>query len=266
MKTFHDTFATTKPIIAMAHLPALPGTPNHDRIGGMEAVVDAVVRDVEALQAGGVDAIMFGNEGDRPYVTRATPETLTAMAVVVARVKPVLRVPFGVNYLWDPVASVSLAHAVGARFVREIFTGVYESDMGLWAPAGGEAVKLRSHLQSEHLLFFNVNAEFASLVGSRSVASRAQSAVFAGLADGVCVSGPMTGQPVAVSDIADVKTALPHVPVIANTGVRIENVAKVLEIADGAIVGTSLKRDGDTWKPVDPDRVHRFMDAVRSLR
>ena len=169
MKTFHDTFATTKPIIAMAHLPALPGTPNHDHIGGMEAVVDAVVRDVEALQAGGVDAIMFGNEGDRPYVTHATPETLTAMAVVVARVKPVLQVPFGVNYLWDPVASVSLAHAVGARFVREIFTGVYESDMGLWAPAGGEAVKLRSRLQSDHLLFFNVNAEFAAPLGDRDV-------------------------------------------------------------------------------------------------
>lgn len=266
MKTFHDTFATKKPIIAMAHLPPLPGTPKHDHAGGMEAVVDSVLRDVEALQAGGVDAIMFGNEGDRPYVTRATPETLAAMAVVVARVSPTLRVPFGVNYLWDPEASVALAHAVGARFVREIFTGVYESDMGLWEPRGGAAVKLRSQLRSDHLLFFNVNAEFASLIGSRSVASRAQSAVFAGLADGVCVSGPMTGQPVAVSDIAGVKEVLPEVPVIANTGVRLENVAKVLEVADAAIVGTSLKRDGNTWSAVDPERVHRFMDTVRSLR
>lgn len=266
MKTFADTFATPKPIIAMAHLPPLPGTPNHDHDGGMEGVVEAVMRDVEALQAGGVDAIMFGNEGDRPYTTRATPETLTAMAAVVARVRPHVHVPFGVNYLWDPVASVALAHAVGARFVREIFTGVYESDMGLWAPEGGAAVKLRAQLRGDYLLFFNVNAEFASLMGDRSVASRAQSAVFAGLADGVCVSGPMTGQAVALSDLADVKRVLPDVPVIANTGVRIENVARVLEVADGAIVGTSLKRDGNTWNAVDPERVHRFMDAVRSLR
>lgn len=266
MKTFADTFATSKPIIAMAHLPPLPGTPHHDHGGGMEGVVEAVMRDVAALQAGGVDAIMFGNEGDRPYTTRATPETLTAMAVVVARVRPHVHVPFGVNYLWDPVASVALAHAVGARFVREIFTGVYESDMGLWAPEGGAAVKLRSQLRGDHLLFFNVNAEFASLIGDRSVASRAQSAVFAGLADGVCVSGPMTGQPVAVSDLADVKRVLPDVPVIANTGVRVENVARVLEAADGAIVGTSLKRDGNTWNAVDPERVQRFMDTVRSLR
>lgn len=266
MATFSDVFANPKPIIAMAHLPPLPGTPLYDHDRGIDGAVESVLRDVEALQAGGVDAIMFGNEGDRPYTTKATPETLAAMAVIVTRVQTALRVPFGVNYLWDPVASVGLAHAVGARFVREIFTGVYESDMGVWAPEGGQAVRLRAQLRSEALLFFNINAEFASSTGNRSVASRAQSAVFACLADGVCVSGPMTGQAVAVSDIADVKAVLPDTPVIANTGVRLENVQDVLRVADAAIVGTSLKRDGNTWNAVDPDRVARFMERVHSIR
>jgi len=266
MATFSDVFSNRKAIIAMAHLPPLPGTPLYDHGRGIDGAIESVLRDVEALQAGGVDAIMFGNEGDRPYTTKATPETLAAMAVIVARVQPALSVPFGVNYLWDPVASVGLAHAVGARFVREIFTGVYESDMGVWAPEGGQAVRLRAQLRSEALLFFNINAEFASSTGSRSVASRAQSAVFACLADGVCVSGPMTGQAVAVSDIADVKAVLPDTPVIANTGVRLENVKEVLQVADAAIVGTSLKRDGNTWNAVDPDRVARFMERVRSIR
>jgi uncharacterized protein len=266
MPTFADLFATRKPIIAMAHLPPLPGTPLYDHARGIDGAVASVLQDVEALQAGGVDAIMFGNEGDRPYVTTATPETLAAMAVIVARVQTAVRVPFGVNYLWDPVASVGLAHATGARFVREIFTGVYESDMGLWAPEGGRAVRLRAHLRSDVLLFFNVNAEFASLAGHRSVVARAQSAVFAGLADGICVSGPMTGQAVAVADIAAVKAALPNTPIIANTGVRLDTVESVLEVADAAIVGTSLKRDGDTWNAVDGERVARFMDKVRSVR
>lgn len=266
MNAFHQIFGRRKPIIAMAHLPPLPGTPLHDADRGIDGAVESVLADVRALQSGGVDAIMFGNEGDRPYRTTATPETLAAMAVIVARVLPEVRVPFGVNYLWDPVASVGLAHATGARFVREIFTGVYESDMGVWAPRGGDAVRLRAQLGSKALLLFNVNAEFASLSGSRSVAARAQSAVFAGLADGVCVSGPMTGQPVNVSELADVKRVLPNTPVIANTGVRLENVDEVLGIADAAIVGTSLKRDGNTWNPVDPDRTARFMDKVRSVR
>ena len=266
MRAFQDVFQQRKPIIAMAHLQPLPGTPMYDAAGGIDANVEAVLRDVEVLQRAGVDAVMFGNEGDRPYVTRANPETLAAMAVIVARVVPHVQVPFGVNYLWDPVASVALAHATGARFGREIFTGVYESDMGLWQPDAAAALRLRRNLGADCLLFYNVNAEFASLIGPRDVPTRARHAVFASLADGICVSGPMTGQSVAVSDVAAVKEAVGDVPVIANTGVRLENVGEVLAVADAAIVGTSLKRNGDTWQPVDLDRASRFMDAVRALR
>jgi membrane complex biogenesis BtpA family protein len=264
--TFQDVFQQRKPIIAMAHLQPLPGTPLYDAEGGIDANVEAVLRDVEALQAAGVDAVMFGNEGDRPYVTKASPETLSAMAVIVARVTPHVQIPFGVNYLWDPVASVALAHATGAAFVREIFTGVYESDMGLWQPDAASALRLRRNLGAQCLLFYNVNAEFASLIGPRDVPTRAKHAVFASLADGICVSGPMTGQSVAVSDLAAVKEAVGDVPVIANTGVRLETVADVLAVADAAIVGTSLKREGDTWQAVDVDRATRFMDAVRKIR
>jgi uncharacterized protein len=56
------------------------------------------------------------------------------------------------------------------------------------------------------------------------------------------------------------------VPVIANTGVRPENVREILAVADAAIVGSSLKRGGDTWQPVDPDRAAHFMDMVRDIR
>lgn len=266
MKTFHHTLGTHKPIIAMAHLKPLPGSPLYDPDEGIDGIVEAVLADIDALQSGGVDGIMFGNEGDRPYLTRATPSTLAGMAVIVARVREAVRVPFGVNYLWDPIASVALAHAVSAAFVREVFTGVYDSDMGLWVPNAAEAVRLRHNLRDDTLLFFNINAEFASPVGSRSNAAKARSAVFASLADGICVSGPMTGESVAMSDLSDVKAAVPEVPVIANTGVRIENVVDILEVADAAIVGTSFKRDGDTWKPVDRERVAAFMDVVHSVR
>jgi hypothetical protein len=266
MNTWQRVFATPKPIIAMAHLKPLPGSPLYDREGGIDRIVDDVGRDIDALQDGGVDAIMFGNEGDRPYLTQATPESLAAMAAIVTRAIPRLRVPFGVNYLWDPVASVALAHATGAAFVREVFTGVYDSDMGLWVPDAATAVRLRAQLGDETLLLYNINAEFASSVGTRSHAAKAQSAVFASLADAICVSGPMTGQSVDLSHIREVKEAVPTTPVIANTGVRVGNVREILDVADAAIVGTSFKVDGDTWNAVDPERVVRFMDAVHASR
>lgn len=266
MEDFSTLFGTTKPIIAMAHLLPLPGTPLYDQQKGVDGIIEAVIRDIEALQSGGVNAIMFGNEGDRPYTTKATPETLATMAAVVVEAKRHIRIPFGVNYLWDPVASVALAHATGAKFVREIFTGVYESDMGLWIPDAAGAVRLRRNLGASCFLFYNINAEFASLIGNRSLAARAQSAVFSALADAICVSGPMTGQSVKETDLAHVKEAVPDVPVIANTGVKLETVQDILNIADSAIVGTSFKVDGNTWNPVDPDRVSRFMDKVAALR
>src|ERR1041384_3067714 len=123
-----------KAVIAMAHIGARPGSPLYDTDGGMQRLIDEVARDIDKLQAGGVHAIMFGNENDRPYRFAATPETVAGMTAVVTALKPSLRVPFGINYLWAPSASVAIACATGASFVREIFTGLFASDMGLWAP------------------------------------------------------------------------------------------------------------------------------------
>jgi hypothetical protein len=261
------TFGSKKPIIAMIHLAPLPGAPLYDRDGGMRKILDLAAADIEALQAGGVDAVMFGNEGDRPYLIDASPQSLAAMAYAIGALSSLIKGPFGVNYLWDPVATVALAVASGARFAREIFTGVYESDMGLWQPDAATALRLKSDLgRSDLTLLFNINAEFASPLGSRAIAARARSAVFSSLADVVLVSGPMTGQGVDTADLKTVKDAVPDTPVFANTGVNIDTVADILRIGDGAIVGTHFKIDGNTWNPVDRDRVKRFMDKVRQLR
>jgi membrane complex biogenesis BtpA family protein len=262
-----STFGSRKPIIAMIHLAPLPGSPLYDRAGGMQKIVEDSARDIEALQEGGVDAVMFGNEGDRPYLLKASPESLAAMAFAVGALKPLIKVPFGVNYLWDPVATVGLAVASGARFAREIFTGVYDSDMGLWQPDAAAALRLRADCGRADLkLMFNINAEFAAPVGNRPIAARAKSAVFSSLADVILVSGPMTGEAVEAANLAVVKDALPDTPVFANTGVNLGNVGDILKVADGAVIGTHFKVDGNTWNPVDGARVKRFMDKVRSLR
>lgn len=262
-----EIFGSTKPIIAMAHFPPLPGSPGYDARRGMGAIIDAVAADIGELQTGGVDAIMFGNEGDRPYVLKSTPESLAAMAAAIGVLKGDLEIPFGVNYLWDPVATVALGVATGAAFAREIFTGVYASDMGVWAPDCAGALRLRHDLGRDDLkLLFNINAEFAAPLDTRPIEKRAASAVFSSLADVVCVSGPMTGQPVDNADLKRVKEAVKSTPVFANTGVNLDNVRDILSVADGCVIGTHFKVDGNTWKPVDGDRVKRFMDIVDKLR
>ncbi|MDA8193489.1 MAG: BtpA/SgcQ family protein [Thermaerobacter sp.] len=263
-----QVFDTVKPVIAMAHIPALPGAPLYEIKGGMEPIVEHVKRDLDALQGAGVDGVMFCNENDRPYQFTAQASTIAAMAYVIGRVKSGISVPFGVDILWDPVSAVALAHSVGARFVREVFTGVYESDMGLWHSRAAEAVRLRAQLGAAEdiRLLFNVSAEFASPFGRRSIAEIAQSVAFSSLPDGICVSGPMTGSPVAASELERVTSLLEDTPVFVNTGVRRDNVEKYLAVADGAIVGTALKYEGKTFNAVDADRAKQLMVQVKNLR
>ena len=82
----------------------------------------------------------------------------------------------------------------------------------------------------------------------------------------ICVSGPMTGQPANSSDLKKAKSRLSETPVFANTGCNIDNVSDILSLADGCVIGTHFKIDGDTWNPVDGGRVKAFMEVVRGLR
>lgn len=259
-------FGVKKPVIAMAHLPALPGTPRYDEAGGVGRLVDWVRADVDKLVAGGVDAILFCNEDDRPYAFQAGIEQIAAMTRVVADAKPEKR-PFGVDFLWDAMAAIAMAHATGAAFMREVLTGTYESDMGLWSPDAGKVARFRKQIGAGNVrMFFNIVPEFASPLGSRTPAQRAKSAVVSSLADVILVSGPMAGASADLSVIEEVKKAVGDTPVFANTGVRAENVAECLRVADGVIIGSSLKVDGQTWNPVDPARVEQFMNAVVKAR
>lgn len=264
---FKQVFKTSKPVIAMVHLGALPGSPLYDPEGGIEALVAGAAKDLDALQSAGFDAVMFGNENDRPYEFNVDTASTATMAYVIGRLREKITLPFGVNALWDPMSSIALAAATGASFVREIFTGTYASDMGLWTPDAGKAMRYRDRLQRADLaMLYNVSAEFACSLDQRSLPDRARSAVFSSIPDAVLVSGQITGEAAALSDLEAVKKVLPETPVLANTGVKHETVAEVLRIADGCIVGSSLKVGGDTWNPVDPARAAEFMDIVRAAR
>jgi uncharacterized protein len=261
-----DLFGVSKPIIAMVHLPALPGRPRHDRAAGMRPVVDAAARDLGALQAAGVDGLLFCNEADLPYQLGVGPETAAAMAAVIGEVSSEISRPFGVDLVWDPVASLAVARATGACFVREVFTGVYESDLGIMRPDFGSICAYRAGIGADSVaLLANITPEFASPLGQRTIADRARSAVYLGV-DAVLISGPITGMATDTGQLRAAKAAVPRAPVLANTGVTADTVHEILAVADGAIVGTHLKRDGVTWNPVDPARAARLMTAARRTR
>ena len=174
------------------------------------------------------------------------------------------------NILWDAIASLALARATGARFIREVLTGVYESDLGMIEPRIGEIAGYRTMIGAADVaLFDNILPEFASAIGSRGVAERAKGAAFLGM-DAILISGPAAGIPFEMSDLRAAKDAAPTArrssPTPASGPIAS---TEIFAVADGAIVGTSLKVDGVTWNPVDrgprdaPDGCRRGPSAPR---
>jgi hypothetical protein len=267
MSWIKEIFGTVKPIIAMLHLEALPGDPAYDPQKGMKWVVERARADLHALQDGGVDAVMFSNESSIPYMTKVDQITSICMARVIAELFAEMSVPFGVNVLWDARASIDLAVATGARFVREVFTGAYASDFGLWNTDCGEVVRRQYAIHGQDVkLLFNIFPEASAYLADRDIASIARSTVFNARPDGLCVSGIIAGAQTDLQVLQVAKAAVPDTPVFVNTGVNLANIDVHLRIADGAITGTTFKRDGYIWNEVDVCRVKEFMDAVKAFR
>ncbi len=263
----HDVFHVDQPIIAMCHLKALPGDPGYDPQKGMDWIVESARSDLRALQEGGVDAIMFSNEASLPYLTQVEPITTACMVRVIAEIRGDIKVPFGVNVLWDPTASIDLAVATGGLFVREIFTGVYASDYGLWNTNCGEVIRHQHRVHGQHVkLLFNIVPESAAYLADRNIVEIAKSTVFVSQPDALCVSGLTAGTETSVETLRQVKQAVPDTPVFANTGVRLSNVDQMLSVSDGAIIGTTFKRDGYIWNEVDMKRVREFMTRTKEVR
>jgi membrane complex biogenesis BtpA family protein len=232
-------------------------------------VIEWAKRDLLSLQNGGVDGVIFSNEFSLPYLTKVPIVTVATMARIIGELIPHIKVPFGVDVLWDPIATIDLAVATGAKFVREVFSGVYASDFGLWNLNYGEIARHRKYVGAQEVkMLFNVVPESAKYLAEREILQIVKTTLFNHRPDALCVSGLTAGSPVDLNTLLSVKEMASQVgvTVFANTGVTVHNVDKMLEVADGAIVGTAFKYEGKFENHVDEKRVREFMEKVHSLR
>jgi membrane complex biogenesis BtpA family protein len=259
-------FPQPKPIIGMVHLPASPGQPQAIPKPDIKSVIASVSADIKALQDGGIDGLLFCNESDLPYTTKLNSEVGAWTTFLVGAVYDQIKIPYGVNLLWDPVASIEAAAGCGATFVREIMCGSFVSDMGVLAPDPAVVTQTRTRLKADHIaLFTNIVPEFASAMEGRTVAQRAKAAEYFGF-DAILISGPVAAVAFSEEDLLAAKAAAKNTPVFANTGVNAQTVAKTLTLADGVISGSAMKLDGKTFNPVDPKRVIELVTAANKSR
>jgi membrane complex biogenesis BtpA family protein len=252
-------------LIGMVHLWPLPGSPRW--AGSMEAATAAALADARRLVEGGIDALLVENYGDVPYTPgRVEAAAVAAMSVVADAIRRALPgTPLGVNVLKnDARSALAIACAVGARFIRvNVHAGAVVADQGIVQSDAYATLRDRRVLGADIAIFADVQGKHAVPLGPVELEQEARDLVHRGLADALVVTGKATGEPTSLGDVKRVRSAVGAMPVLVGSGVGPESVEEILAAADGVIVGTSLKRDGDVRNPVDPARVRQLVARAR---
>ena len=268
-----EMFKVKKPIIAMLHLDPLPGDPRYRYGDCMETVAAHAREDLRALQEGGVDGVLFSNEFSLPYQRHMSFVTPAAMARVIGELKSELAVPYGVDCISDGAATLELAAAVDAKFVRGTFCGVYVGDGGLYDNDFSALLRRKAalHLDELKMLYF-INPESDRNLDTRPLADIASSTIFKAHPDGLCISASAAGQDVDEELMAAVKKKNPEVVVLCNTGCRPDTIAHKLSVSDAAVVGTTFMENGKLENEKlqnvreKVDRVKALMEVVYKVR
>jgi hypothetical protein len=281
-----ELFKGRKPIIAVVHLPPLPGSPRW--AGSMSQVLQWAAQDTQILAKAGADAILVENFGDMPFpVSSSPPETVAAMTLAAAEAVRSCSVPVGLNVLRNDAASaVAIAAATGAAFIRvNVHCGVAFSGEGILVGGAHETLRLRQRLAPHLAIFADILVKHAwaalgwpdaasgfaqSKESSQksgqmppNIAQLARDTAYRGLADALIVTGAATGEAPDFTVASQVKDAAPDRPVLIGSGVTAQTVKQALSAADGIIVGSALKESGKAGNRADAERARMFFGAAR---
>lgn len=263
-----ELFGTRKPVIGVIHLLPMPGSPRYD--GQLDIALERAEQEAAALASGGVNGIIIENFFDVPFAkNRVDTATACAMTLAAAKVKAISGLPLGINVLRnDGRTALSIATVVKAEFIRvNVLSGAMLCDQGIIEGEAHELMLYRKQLGSERQvrIFADVMVKHAVPLGQWSdIRLQAQDTVKRALADAIIITGRATGDAPDTSDLDAVREALPDTPIFIGSGTSKDNVPDLLELADGIIVASSVKRQGILENPVDVGRIRALVDTVRS--
>jgi len=253
----------TPALIGVVHLHALPGSPRH--VLSMEEIVERALADARILEDAGFDAVLLENYGDAPYFADTTePGSVAGMAVVAEHVRRAVSMPIGVNALRnDAMAALGIAAAVGAAFIRvNVHCGVTATDQGMIEGRAAQSLRYRKRLGRPVVILADVHVKHGTSLNQPDIAAAARETAYRGLADGLIVTGPATGEPVDFEQLTKVRDAVPDRRLFVGSGATADTVASLLTIATGVIVGTGIKEHGETAGPVDASLARAFARAT----
>jgi len=232
----------------------------------LEAVLELAVKDAEAYERGGAHALFVENFGDVPFTkTSVGPETVAALTAAGRAVRQAVKLPIGFNVLRnDARAALAICAACSGSFIRvNVHTGAMLTDQGLIEGDAYHTLRFRAAICPVTEIFADVHVKHAVPLGDWNIEDSARDTMERGLADALIVSGSGTGMATDVADVQRVRSACPRAKILLGSGVTLENARDYLNVADGFIVGTSLKLGGKLANPVDSKRVAELVKAMK---
>ncbi len=274
MNQIEKIFKIKKPIIGMLHLDYLEG----NMFKGIDFVIQKALKDIEALQNGGINGILIENWKEESIGEFVSEETAKNFRDVVREISKHIEVPFGINVLNnDYKLAFSAAKLTGASFVElDVFVDKVKSDFRnnvnaitnpfiidpepkeIWNYArsiGVSGVPLFVFVQPKHYIM---------LEEGKTIEESTKQAIKAS-ASAVLVT-KATGFAPTVDLIKRVKKVAGTTPVGIGSGFSTDNAKDFLKVVDFAVVGTSIKVGEETNNPVDIDKVKDLVKEVAKSR
>lgn len=265
-----ELFGIEKPVIGVIHLKPLPGAPRYEG-EPMRDIFAAAIADAKTLAAGGIDGIIVENAGDLPFSRpeHIGPETVAALTAACHEVRSAVDTPIGITCVANgAIPGLAVAKAVGAKWVRvNQWVNAYIANEGFINGPAAEAMRYRAAIDAKDVnIFADVHVKFGAhaITADRSISEQATDAEWFD-ADVLIATGARTGSPTQPSEVNEVRAGT-NLPVLVGSGFDPAQAPSLLEVADGAIVGQWLKKDGLWWNPVDGARVEALLAAVKEKR
>ena len=263
-------FKKYKVIIGVIHSKALPGSPRYNGEPVSE-IYDYALAEAQRYADAGVDGLIVENHGDIPFLKPDVigPETAACMAVMTERVRISTGLQVGVNVLANgALHALSIAQASGASFIRvNQWSNAYIANEGIVEGPAAEALRYRKAIGASDLkIFADVHVKHGAhaITADRSIEELARDNEFFD-ADVAIATGQRTGNAATQEELETIVGAT-SLPVVVGSGVNEGNIERILSVASGVIVASSLKKDGVWWNSVDPVRARSFMQVVEGLR
>lgn len=263
IKTFNGV---SKPVIGCLHMSALPGTPYYDADLSIKDHINRLKNDAKILMSLGYDAVVFANEGDRPYQSHVPPEIIATYVRIACEVIPELKTPYGCGVLIDPFATIAVANAIDASFVRTYVSNTYEGTFGHQEFIPAEIFRYQRQINAEKVRIYTYFEAHAGVCAdTRSTEDQIASGFATMPISGMIIGGPRAGLAPDQAQFSEIRKAFPDKPLILGSGANTENIAALLSNSDGVIIGTSIKRDRYLYNEIDPVRAEAFIRAAKNI-